>query len=102
VSNQQGTPGGWTVNAGTDSPWTAVTVSQPGTPYSAQITPAGFLAILSYANTYFSGATIPAGDQRCPSVQITTSHVVMNVASGDAATVQAELVSLLNTPGNVT
>lgn len=92
--------GGWQVSATTDTPWCAVRVSSPN---SGQLTLAGFLAILSYANTYFSGASIPASntDARLPSLTITTSQVTMNVMSGDAATVQAELITLLTEAGNV-
>jgi hypothetical protein len=95
--------GGRDVSVTTDQPWCTVRVSQPTVPGSGPITLAGFLAILSYANTYFSGAAIPASntDARLPMLQITTSSVVMNVMSGDGATVQAELVTLLNTAGNV-
>jgi hypothetical protein len=93
----------WQVNVQGNAPFDTVSVSQPVTPYSAQLTLAGFLAVLDYANTYFSDASIPASnsDQRLPFLQITTSSVVMNVAHGDGPTVQAELLSLLAEAGNV-
>jgi hypothetical protein len=90
------------VNVVSDGPtFATVTVGQTGT--FGGMSPTGFAAVLNYLNTYFADAVIPASntDARLPSVQVTTSGVVVNVLPGDAATVQAELVSLLTTPANL-